>query len=133
MDLQPVLTRKLIVRHTPLLLLCLPACFMHFNALQAASSSTPSRRYARAHAAPRRAIWCLYQGKTLKQALNSWSQSAGWTLQWQFRHDYPIVVTTCFKGNFSQVLQAVTQAYEDAEHPFYLDLYPQQRLAIIGH
>jgi hypothetical protein len=135
MDLHSVVTRKLIVLYPiTLLLLCIPACFMHCSTLQAASSAAPSsRRSANAQFFPRPAIWCLYQGKTLKQALNSWSQRAGWTLQWEFRHDYPIVITTCFKGSFSQALQAVTRAYEPAEHPFYLDLYPQQRLAIVGH
>lgn len=121
------------MRNSTLLLLCIPVCFLCFSTLEAASPPKNPRRYAKSHTAPRRSVWCLYQGKTLKQALNHWSQSIGWTLQWQFRHDYPIVVTTCFKGNFSQVLQAVTQAYEHAEYPFFLDLYPQQRLAIIGH
>lgn len=123
------------MRHSILLLLCIPACFIRCGLLQAASSATPLRRQAanNTRLPHRPPIWCLYQGKTLQQTLHSWSQRAGWTLQWEFRHDYPIVITTCFKGSFSQAIQAVTRAYESAEYPFYLDLYPQQRLAMIGH
>lgn len=102
------------------------------NANQAGSPPSPLHQAPRSYVPARPSICCLYKGRTLKQSVNRWAQSAGWTLQWQFPYDYPILVTTCFKGGFLQAIQAVTQVYSQAEHPFYLDIYPQQRLAIIG-
>lgn len=115
-----------------LLLLCVLPCTLCRGAKQGWGPSAPLHGYLRPRVPARPLTWCLYQGKTLKYSVNRWTQRAGWTLQWQFPYDYPIVVTTCFKGSFLQAIQALTQAYNRAEHPFYLDLYPRQQLAVIG-
>ncbi len=116
---------------TLLLLYALP-CTVSSSVNPAGGPSVALRQGPRPYVPARPSICCLYKGRTLKHSVHRWAQSAGWTLQWPFPYDYPILVTTCFKGGFSQAIQAVTQAYSQAEHPFYLDLYPQQRLVIIG-
>lgn len=76
--------------------------------------------------------WCGYPGNTLRGTLQTWATTAEWTLQWRFPHDYPISITTCFQGDFTQALQQLAQAYRKAERPFYLDLYPKQRLLVVS-
>lgn len=77
-------------------------------------------------------IWCLYRGETLKSAVTGWAQRVGWSLQWELQYDYPIMATACFRGTFLQVMPGIAHAYSHAERPFYLDLYPKQRLVVLS-
>lgn len=78
-------------------------------------------------------MWCLDKGKMLRDGLRGWESKAGWTLFWDLDYDYPILAPVCFQGVFEKALEDLANAYGDAERPFYLDIYPQQKLAVVSN
>lgn len=77
--------------------------------------------------------WCAPLGKTLKSSLMAWGKISGWSMKWNAEYDYPVLAEVCFKGSFEQAMEAVINAYQEAEYPLYLDIYPQQQLTVISH
>ncbi|MEW9809768.1 MAG: toxin co-regulated pilus biosynthesis Q family protein [Candidatus Symbiodolus clandestinus] len=78
-------------------------------------------------------VWCAKAGGTLQESLVVWAKTAGWLLQWHSDYDYPILADICFTGTFEKAMEEVVDAYKEAEHPLYLDIYPQQQLTVVTH
>jgi Toxin co-regulated pilus biosynthesis protein Q len=71
-------------------------------------------------AAPKspQAKWSLNErDKTLKVALERWSQTAGWRLLWELGVDYRIGAAATVNGNFEDAVSAVMHNLDQAEVP----------------
>jgi hypothetical protein len=94
----------------------------------AAGASAPaavgSAAAAPAAAAPRAAVkgpaprWSLNESdKTLKAALERWSQTAGWRLLWELGVDYRIGAAATVDGSFEDAVSTVMHNLNQAEVP----------------
>lgn len=62
--------------------------------------------------------WSLNEkDKTLKVALERWSQTAGWRLLWELGVDYHIDAAASVPGSFEDAVSAVMRNMEQAEVP----------------
>jgi len=55
--------------------------------------------------------------RTLKAALERWSQSAGWRLFWELGVDYRIDAPMSVDGSFEDAVSAVVRSMDQADVP----------------
>lgn len=80
----------------------------------AAAAATPVPA-VKASALPK---WSLNENdKTLKVALERWSQAAGWRLLWELGVDYRIGAAATVDGNFEDAVATVMRNLDQAEVP----------------
>jgi hypothetical protein len=86
-----------------------------------APAPTPAQAAGTATAAPREDAvkhWSLSErDKTLKGALQKWSQAAGWRLVWELGVDYRIDASASIDGTFETAISEVVKNMEHADVP----------------
>lgn len=55
--------------------------------------------------------------KTLKAALERWSQAAGWRLLWELGVDYRVDASMSVDGSFEDAVSAVVRSMDQADVP----------------
>jgi hypothetical protein len=55
--------------------------------------------------------------RTLKAAIERWSEEAGWRLFWELGVDYPIAAAASIGGNFEEAVATVVRSMEHADVP----------------
>lgn len=86
----------------------------------AGAASAPGRKAAATNAAVKAPVpkWALSESdKTLKVALERWSQTAGWRLLWELGVDYRIGASATVDGSFEEAVGTVMRNLDQAEVP----------------
>jgi Toxin co-regulated pilus biosynthesis protein Q len=81
-----------------------------------APASAPPRKAAGVTKAPTR--WSMSErDRTLRIALERWSQEAGWRLLWELGVDYRLEATSSIEGTFEEAISTVVTNMDRAEVP----------------
>ena len=81
--------------------------------------------------------WVAVTGKSLRTNVQMWSDKQGWRLIWQTNHDYNITAPFTVYGKdtsdvgFMEAIKRVFAYYDDAQYPYKVDAYPEQRLLYV--
>ena len=81
-----------------------------------APASAPARKVAGVSKAPTR--WSMSErDRTLRTALERWSQEAGWRLLWELGVDYRLEASSTIDGTFEDAISTVVANMDRAEVP----------------
>ncbi len=104
--------------------------------------ATPPReaRSTTAATAPRQAThspaavastWLLDPEKTLRANLDSWSDQAGWSMQWDALHDYEIDFPASYDGTFRMAVESALEHYRTAPVPLSASFFKGNAVLLI--
>lgn len=69
------------------------------------------------------AVWAVMADATLKETLEGWARSAGWSVVWDSAADYRIHASASFQGSFEQVSERLVSALHKAYPEISVTLY----------
>ncbi len=74
--------------------------------------------------------WLVEQGRTLKQVLQDWSETAEWTMVWNSERDYVMQSSTEFAGDFPTAASELLRVFADADPSVAATFYRNRTLVV---
>lgn len=72
--------------------------------------------------------WAAMSGSTLKDTLETWSRSSGWTVVWDTEMNYRLRASATFSGNFQRVVTALVDSIHVNNPELTVTLYTGNRV-----
>ncbi|MDR0319145.1 MAG: toxin co-regulated pilus biosynthesis Q family protein [Rickettsiales bacterium] len=76
--------------------------------------------------------WVVVSGKSLRQVLQEWSETAGWDLVWNTTREYPIAASAVFEGRFMDVSSALVRNFSRAAPVPYARFYKGNKVLVVS-
>ena len=77
---------------------------------------------------PLQPTWTAANGSSLRSAVESWADDAGWTVVWDAQVDYSVTGTLTYRGDFLDATRQIFRAYASADKPLNPAAYPRQKV-----
>ncbi|MCL2439451.1 MAG: toxin co-regulated pilus biosynthesis Q family protein [Alphaproteobacteria bacterium] len=77
------------------------------------------------------ADWVAKEGLMLRQVLEEWCESEGWTLVWNTKREYPLRASAIFRGRFTDVSAALIRTFGRAIPPPHARYYTGNKVLVV--